>query len=389
VGEIVGKIAILIPNIFISHAFEAQFVKTMDDPILKKKWDHENLSCEILGLLHDRKNECMSTEGYDKVCNMIKGVIPEKTDTPFLYQIVHNSVCEIDADKFDYLQRDCHGARLPLGVDCDRIMKMSSIDDKGYINFPLKESYNLVQLFATRYALHKQIYSHPVVKAVELMIGDILVQNDKQLEITKNLAKEPSKESLAWYIGLTDSILNQIERSKDCDKTTLLRLRTRDLYRMVGEYVVPPEPLSQISKINPPEPVSQLPKFKAALPDFLVIELKRNWAQGPDNPRKTIFKDSEETIIDSLLPRNFQEVVVRVYTKMTTHSTLEIEQDVDAILTKEGLRPSPNNRNAKVLKRKLSDIPTSNAKRRLTMNDREPTASQATRPSDTADENSQ
>lgn len=76
-------------------------------------------------------------------------------------------------------------------------------------------------MFTSRYFLHKQMYSHKVVKGkiidlvilkkkgIELMIGDVLKEADKELEISKIL-KEKNYEK---YALLTDSILKEIERS--------------------------------------------------------------------------------------------------------------------------------------------------------------------------------
>lgn len=49
---------------------------------------------------------------------------------------------------------------------------------QGEICFSSKEAFNILCLFHTRYCLHKQVYSHKVAKAVELMICDVLAAAD-------------------------------------------------------------------------------------------------------------------------------------------------------------------------------------------------------------------
>lgn len=73
-------------------------------------------------------------------------------------------------------------------------------------------------------------------KAIEFMVSDALVAANNHLRISDAIY-DPSE-----YIKLTDCVLKEIEHStaaqlKDA-RTIIRRLRTRDLYRYVDEYML-------------------------------------------------------------------------------------------------------------------------------------------------------
>eukprot|EP01127_Copromyxa_protea_P006756 TRINITY_DN16746_c0_g1_i1.p1 TRINITY_DN16746_c0_g1~~TRINITY_DN16746_c0_g1_i1.p1 ORF type:complete len:454 (+),score=44.04 TRINITY_DN16746_c0_g1_i1:365-1726(+) len=303
-----------------SHTFEKCFIEK------DSEWEHEKMSCHILRLINSRV-KILSEIELVRVENMILGKVPDGIGREkFLYQIVHNSEFEVDVDKFDYLQRDCRGARLPLGVDIDRIIKVSSLSDDGNIQFPLKESYNLIQLFSTRYALHKQVYSHSVVQAIELMIGDIL--KEKMSKEIRFLGGEVTKEGLQWYLGLTDSILREFERSPPVPQL-LTQLRERKLYEMCHQSVVNDTRLAKELEI----------KLEKSEDLAHIITVKRNWCMGDTSPVSKIrFHPPQDNLaaIDQLLPDHFQEIRVRVFAKHTKSESLRTQ--VEELLSKGDLK---------------------------------------------------
>ena len=84
-------------------------------------------------------------------------------DREFLYQIVANTQNSIDVDKFDYLSRDCHHVGLPHSFDCARLLEFSRVIGDE-ICFHAKQVFNIYEMFHTRYAMHKQVYTHRFVK---------------------------------------------------------------------------------------------------------------------------------------------------------------------------------------------------------------------------------
>jgi HD superfamily phosphohydrolase len=56
-------------------------------------------------------------------------------------------------------------------------------DGKSIIAWPIKLQYEIFQLFATRYRLHKQVYNHPNVKACEFIIIDMLKKISQTVDL--------------------------------------------------------------------------------------------------------------------------------------------------------------------------------------------------------------
>ncbi|KAL9656902.1 hypothetical protein ABK040_006994 [Willaertia magna] len=160
-----------------SHLFEDCFVKT-----LNLNFDHEVASVELLRIINKQikentNEEFLSETEISQVGDMILGKIPKGETKHYLYTIVHNDSSGIDVDKFDYLARDCKSSSLPIGYQFEKLLQFSQIrkeKDVYKICFDKKEAYNIYQLFHTRYSLHKEIYSHRVVMAIQLMIGQLM-----------------------------------------------------------------------------------------------------------------------------------------------------------------------------------------------------------------------
>ena len=91
-----------------------------------------------------------------------------------MFQIVANSANGIDVDKFDYLKRDCYNIGLEYSYDSSRIIKEARVID-GDICYPVKLAHQIYNLYQVRYRLHKEIFQHPALKAIDFMIADILI----------------------------------------------------------------------------------------------------------------------------------------------------------------------------------------------------------------------
>ncbi|MCH91117.1 metal-dependent phosphohydrolase [Trifolium medium] len=88
------------------------------------------------------------------------------------------------------------------------------------------------KLFATRADLHRTVYTHAKVKAIELMVLDALVKADPYLHIASSI-HQPSE-----FWKLDDSILKRIESSSEQElkesRDLILRIHRRDLYQKSG-----------------------------------------------------------------------------------------------------------------------------------------------------------
>ena len=136
----------------------------------------------------------------------------------FLYEIVSNEETGIDVDKFDYYRRDCMNAHITSSFDSTRLMLLTRalpVRINGEVEirlcYPMKEYWNVCELFRTRYLLHTRIYAHKTVEAVDLLFIDFF----------KAIAKTPlpiagadgaclvevEEGKIPFYTSLTDSFI--------------------------------------------------------------------------------------------------------------------------------------------------------------------------------------
>eukprot|EP00388_Colpodella_angusta_P043461 GDKK01059580.1.p1 GENE.GDKK01059580.1~~GDKK01059580.1.p1 ORF type:complete len:674 (-),score=121.80 GDKK01059580.1:96-2117(-) len=189
-----------------------------------EKWNHEEMSLKFVDyLFNDLENKSDSHADFydnnlqDLVKEMIHGVRNEQEMsgldemTRVSLDIVSNKRTGLDVDKFDYLLRDnCEGAA-PL--DVDRIMRYSKVLD-GEICYDIKESLNIHRVFAERAAMHRKMYNHRKVCAIELMICDVLDMLDPVLKLSDPESLNDPETFLRLDDSCFDSIPNTVALSE-------------------------------------------------------------------------------------------------------------------------------------------------------------------------------
>lgn len=242
----------------------------------------------------------------------------------FLYDIVANGRNGIDVDKFDYIVRDSRACGLGCNFQFQRVLETMRVIDEE-ICYRAKEYLTIHKLFAARADLHRTVYTHAKVKAIELMLVDALTKANDILRISSYI-DEP-----ALYWKLDDSILKTIETSS-CQylkesRDLVLRIRRRDLYRFCNEFAVPKEKLEYFKNITAKEIVCSQNSSRPTIDeeDIVVSNVKIDLTRGRNNPLESIsfFKDFEsdekfavkDDRISHLLPTFYQDMIVRVYSK--------------------------------------------------------------------------
>lgn len=282
-----------------SHFFDHHFLedKIKDNPLK----EHEYRSCMLFEYIVKKYNIGLT----EKEVNIVKKMIdPSPEDTSYIYQIVANKMNGIDCDKLDYIVRDTYNIGLSYSIDTSRlIMKSKVINNK--ICFPSKCYYELVDIFYTRYRLHKQIYTHPCVRSIEYMILDILDITHEKLNII------PMVLDITKFYKLTDNILDfigflSIEKAEDI----LNNIKTRKLYKLIFES----KEKNVIDNI--------LKKLKDHnLSDSIIVDtIKLNYSMGDKNPLEYVFLYDGNKIVNpkncsGLLPEQFEEIIFRIYVK--------------------------------------------------------------------------
>ncbi|XP_066509751.1 deoxynucleoside triphosphate triphosphohydrolase SAMHD1-like [Hoplias malabaricus] len=230
-----------------SHVFEV-FMKEKG-----KKWKHEQQSVKMFEKLIQRPHVANELKKYSLLNQhilLIKEFIDtsremSRQDISYLYEVVANERTGIDVDKMDYLIRDCHHLGMKSDFSHERYMMFAKVVDVQtngkQICMRDKEAMNMYELFHIRNRLHQSAYQHRVVKAIELMIVDVLLEADETLKISA--AVDNPKD----YTNLTDEILHQIQCSNiEKAKNIIKRISECDLYKFFGGKMFDPNDLKDV-----------------------------------------------------------------------------------------------------------------------------------------------
>ncbi|XP_071913044.1 uncharacterized protein [Coffea arabica] len=309
-----------------SHLFEREFLPKV---LNGSEWSHEQMSGDLIDYIVDTHHIEVDLEKIKRVKEMIlassKFALPKSAkEKQFLYDIVANGRNGIDVDKFDYMVRDSRACGLGCSFLYQRLMEtMRVLGDE--ICYLAKDYLTIHKLFATRADLHRTVYSHAKVKAIELMVVDALLQANNYLDITSHI-QDPSE-----YWKLDDTIIKTIETAPDQElkesRDLILRIRRRNLYQFCNEYAVPKDKLEHFKDVTALDIICSQKNGGVILreEDIAVSNVRIDLTRGRHNPLESIhfFKDyeSEEKFsitddrISHLLPTSYQDMIVRVYSK--------------------------------------------------------------------------
>lgn len=309
-----------------SHMFEREFLRQIPHGI---KWCHEDMSVRMIDHIVDFHHIDIDAECLKKAKEMVIAStehVSHKSvnEKHFLYDIVANGRNGIDVDKFDYIVRDSRACGLGCSFQIERLMdSMRVMDDE--ICYRDKDYLTIYKLFSSRADLHRTVYTHAKVKAIEMMFVESLIKADDYLQISSKI-QDPAE---FWKID--DSILKTIEISHDQElkeaRDLILRIRRRDLYQFCNEFSVPKDKLEHFKDITPQDIVCSQGNGDITLKeeDVVVCNVKIDLTRGRSNPLENInfFQDFESNEkfpihdyrISHLLPAFCEDRIVRVYSK--------------------------------------------------------------------------
>ena len=196
-----------------SHMFD-EWLMTFPELADNKLIHHENRSIMLLGLIIEKRqinhnninyrvSDYINLDAYKFISTLIHpSSYSDINKKNFIYQIISNSLNDLDVDKLDYLCRDSYylGTGEPFNVN--RIIEHAKIID-GNIVFPEKVSYDIFKVYRSRYDLHKQFYNNKTVICIEYMLKKILDKLDKILNITANI----KSMNFDYFVNLVDSTI--------------------------------------------------------------------------------------------------------------------------------------------------------------------------------------
>ncbi|CAB5203061.1 unnamed protein product [Rhizophagus irregularis] len=135
------------------------------------------------------------------------------------------------------------------------------------------------------YLFDVKAYNHRVGKAIDYMILDALIAADPVLEISKSIDK-PSE-----YLKMDDTILNRIEYSDSDDpdlkksKEIIRRIRKRDLYKFVDEFLVPKDLKGKFEKDKITKIITDQLEHDGLKKEYVIVDiLILNYGKKEENP---------------------------------------------------------------------------------------------------------
>jgi len=271
-----------------SHLYD-DYVKDSKEP------DHEERGCVIIRNMVKKYKIPLKDFEVDDIIKMINPSDDEKFH--WKYQIVANKINQLDVDKLDYIQRDCFYLGMKCAGEYSRIINDATVfimnEKKSVIAWPIKLQYEIFQLFATRYRLHKQVYNHPNIKACEFIIIEMLKIIKQKSIVLKNFG-----DSII-YCKYVDYLRN--------------KLFQRNHIKYVGELTFVNDNISSDS----------WGKYINYMKENNIFYQKLQIGFGGDkNPLKNIkyFKDCKIIVYDPMMfsfmiPNTYKEVLIRVYCK--------------------------------------------------------------------------
>ncbi|EFJ23929.1 hypothetical protein SELMODRAFT_102606 [Selaginella moellendorffii] len=306
-----------------SHVFDNEFLPRI---MPGHKWSHEDMSTRMIDYIVDVNHIDISSTDLKRVKDMIlssknPSLIEEYNEKTFLFDIVANGRNSIDVDKFDYILRDSRACGITSNFTLGRLMDNIKVIDNE-ICYLATDAMEVWNLFRTRADLFRKIYTHRKVKALELMLADVLVLSDDYLGISAGVF-DPEQ-----FWKMDDSLLKAIETS-DVDelkeaRELVWRMKRcgQGLYQFCNEYLVPKEKTEHFKDVTAKDIVC------CAVHDIVVSNVKIDLACGKPDPLsgailtffKQEFDDSVKFTVDRQNLSGFYsdhcvDRIVRVYAK--------------------------------------------------------------------------
>jgi HD superfamily phosphohydrolase len=162
----------------------------------------------------------------------------------FLYEIVSNCSTGIDVDKIDYIMRDQKIIFGSTQFQYERLVSHIKVIDNTII-YPEQALYDIYELFMTRYRMHKQIYCHRGVIAIQECVIKLFVCLDKILglsnsiydmnkfcEIDDNYIMQATK-----FLNITKKSLNEEQLLCLDEATKIMKdITTHNIYTIIGSF---------------------------------------------------------------------------------------------------------------------------------------------------------
>jgi HD superfamily phosphohydrolase len=326
-------------HLMFSHLFDDYFLEHLPNFEELKQMTpnitHENRSIFLLNSIVERYNVPLTKDMLRVIGDLINPKQAEYNKWKgkymvgrWIFQIISNPLNSIDVDKFDYLTRDTMAVGFKLQFDFSRIISDAKVIDNK-ICYSSQCSEDIYHMFFIRYRLHRQIYNHKAVKAIEIMIVMILNEMEKEMKISQYILDADK------MIRLVDSMVMINSMDNKTITTILNNIYQRNIPKLVH----------QVISLNQIEFDENKMKEKFDPTTYQIIRFKVGYVGGKTNPlNKIYFYNSKDgKIISENKVRNFsllinqkhQEYFFRIYCldpKLKIQMKEFLEKDLNSTL---------------------------------------------------------
>ena len=283
----------------------------------------------------DSKTNNENEQFDEKICKKI--LLRKEKSSHFYEEIVNNTKNGIDANIFDYLKRDIYKYGFPKQSFEYQILMNNAFVINDEICYRAQDSYPILDLFKSRFFMAKTFYLHRIAMGVELMIKDMFLEADSIYKFYDRI------NNLNDFYKLNDYIYNDILRSKNIKlnnaKKIVERIQKRDLYSFAGEYCSSNKQYSY-DQFNENVLLSYTSSTEVPITekDIRIIKLKLNLGIDENDPltHVSLYDDNRNIVkkigdeISHLLPKKFQEKIIRVY--VTSNDEKKISSAQQALI---------------------------------------------------------
>ena len=209
------------------------------DELFSKDKNHEYRSGELFKRMNEKYKLGFN---HNEIQSIIHFIYPKNVsinpEEKYKYQIISNNN-GIDVDRFDYLMRDIKMTGLNYGIEYERIMNHSRIENNEII-YSEKVKTNIDEFFRIRFIMYKEVYNHRTVRGIEFMMKDFI----KIFSGLHSIDDVIQKDQWDKFIQLNDSIIYQhtlnqgLQSDKIKMKEIIHNIMTRSIYKSVGEILL-------------------------------------------------------------------------------------------------------------------------------------------------------
>ena len=205
------------------------------DELFPENKNHEYRSGELLRMINQKYSFGFNETEIKMIIDFIypKNIEIDPKEK-YKYQIISNNN-GIDVDRFDYLMRDIRMTGLNYGIEYERIMQHSRIEN-GEIIYSEKVKTNVEEFFRIRFIMYKEVYNHRTVRGIEFMMKDFIKLFSEVYSINEIIQNDnwekfhQLNDSLIYFYGTTNEKENEM-------KNIIHKIMTRNIYKSYGEIV--------------------------------------------------------------------------------------------------------------------------------------------------------